>query len=164
MINIIIGRNSSGKTLHLWDKLDNLDKSVTITNIEDKLMLDKQLDKEKVNILNRVLPYGFVVNGESLGITDNIDLGRDYLDFLSKIWLKAKYFIYDEPEKKVKDALRGDIYDAIASLGDSFDECWIASNYQSVTTMDHANFWLSIDKCNLKKVSIQEAIEILDNY
>lgn len=163
MINII-GENSSGKTLHLENKLDTLDEITTITNLRDTLILNKRLDEEKVNIISRILPYDFIINGESLGVIDNVDLGRDYLEFLSRICLKAKYFIYDEPEKKVKDALRGDIYDAIASLGDSFDECWIASNYQSVTTMDHANFWLSIDKCNLKKVSIQEAIEILDNY
>ena len=164
MINIIIGENSSGKTLHLENKLDTLDETTTITNLRDTLILNKRLDEEKVNIISRILPYDFIVNGESLGVIDNVDLGRDYLEFLSRICLKAKYFIYDEPEKKVNEALRGDIYDAIASLGDSFEECWITSHYPAITTMDNAVFWLSVDKYNLKKVSMEEAIEILDNF
>lgn len=163
MINVIIGDNSVGKTVYLESKLEELGKASSATNIDNVTLLKKRkIDKKKVDQLCMLLPYNFIINDSSLGIMDDIDLGSEFINFLSDICSTAKYFIYDEPDRKIKERFRGDVYDAIGRLGETFDECWITSHYPGVTTLSNAIFYKAENKYTLKRVSMEEAIEILD--
>lgn len=163
MINVIIGANAIGKTVHLENILKKLEKTDTVTNMKKTILLKRKIDNEKVDILSMLLPYNFIINESSLGITDNIDLGNEFFDFLSDMCSTAKYFIYDEPDRKVKEKFRGDVYDVIGRLGGSFEKCWITSHYSGVTALSNAIFYRAIDKYTLEKVSMEDAIEILDS-
>lgn len=163
MINVIIGENSVGKTVQLELKLNELGRADTITNMEDTRIFRKRvIDEKKVDSLSMFLPYHFAINGSVLAITDNVDVGIEYIQFLSDICSASKYFIYDEPEKKVKEDFRGEVYEVIGKLGNTFEQCWITSHYPAVTTLSNAVFYKVINKYTLNKVNMEDAIEILD--
>lgn len=143
-------------------KLKSFGKSRARYNLDNSVNLRRRvIDPHKVDRLSMVLPYDFVINGAALGITDNVDLGAGFMQYLSDVCSTAEYLVYDEPERLMDSCWAGDVYTVLGALGGTFEECWITSHYEGAVAIDDARFYVVKNKKDLYQVSREDAVEIL---
>lgn len=165
MVHIITGENASGKTLCLKDKVLELGKTECMTNLSRLVNSRRKrtISEDKLNILRVNLSYDIEVNATGALYIRNFDTDSEYNAFIADICSNFKYFVYDEPERKVGDLWRTHVYDIIDLLSNTFEDCWIVSHNPCCLLLNDTKYYTCKDKHTLVEISEEEAEEIINS-
>ena len=91
-------------------------------------------------------------------------MSDSYLELISDICSTDKFFIFDEPDRNIKDRFVPEIYTLLNDFSSSFEECWITFHNTSVLALSSAVFYRMKDKYDIEQIELEDAVEILDDF
>ena len=120
MLNIVIGRNASGKTFYL----ERLIKKYGITNVNTNLAnrddtYDIPYNKQRIEILKNVMDADEIHEQRSvLSISGDLidDISPEFLELVSLICRDKDILLLDEPFKLIRDNEYGWLLDFLAQV------------------------------------------------
>lgn len=171
-MNLIIGKNGSGKTHFLEEKLyEYAEKNRDIiTNVDENTEYNG-FDHEKIRILENTddfdlyFDYGTInIDGNTLSISGETipDYSNSFMNILRLILRKGDYLVLDEPEYGLKNGEIKTLYFILNSLLKVFKDGYIATHCPTISYLNYDNIYL-ISKYNITKITEDDAYEYINN-
>lgn len=128
MLNVIYGKNASGKTKLLRDMYEEHDERESLTNLcKCRFFRDIPYSVEKLEKINDVLDYQEIDIGESGNLVSN-EFSQEFLDIVSLLIKDAKNIFLDEPDKYLGGIEREWLVYLIVILRNDIPELWIVTH------------------------------------
>lgn len=162
-MNILIGRNASGKTHYLMNKIQSNNRKDVVTNLVDLDMLGSfDIDFERAELLEDVLKVDTVyVNHSMLYIKDDtMNFSRQFCNLLFLLCINRTVLVLDEPDAELDEYEIGHFYDVLFKLGWFYNEIWIATHDDTLLFWPFIDYYC-IENSLLKGISCEAAAKIL---
>lgn len=128
MLNVIYGKNASGKTTVLRNMYESCDKADVLTNLEsNKNLCDTEYLPERVEYLNDLIDYAEVNVGDDRSLISE-ELSRELLSILELITKNSNNVFLDEPEYRLRRGESGLLAGIIEEFGKIIENFWVVTN------------------------------------
>jgi ABC-type sugar transport system ATPase subunit len=177
MLNIIVGKNSSGKSRYLrdiYEKLSGSGSNSVLTNIIDDewVLSDTKYDRKRVEILSYLMD-DYVVSASnycSLNITtdvgyDDIVLSMQFTKILTIICKSGDYLLLDEPDTGLSDYESDTLVSFLYRVYRTFKEVYLVTHDEKSLSMLNSRFFNVTESDGVYRVSgisREEAYECLN--
>lgn len=161
MLKVIVGENSSGKTLYLNNLLSDLGESVCTSNIPNReVVFNKIIHEGRLDTLGYVVCTDVYADIYGLRITDmEITLSPEFLRVAEIICIDRDYLILDEPDLCMpwKETIM--LYVFIEKVAHTFKDVYVATHRDNLLGARNASYYIMSDNLILNKVTEDEAYE-----
>jgi hypothetical protein len=166
MINLIVGENSSGKTVYLEKLLKEKYKYGVSTNM---LKIDPKIEsvgfnQERVNILDEItICDGINSTGQYLEFTGKKETySLEFIKLLSLICKDNSILILDEPDLMIEDTEGSRLAYFMSRVGHTFNEVYIVTHDELMLSIPDAKYWTVDKNMDAYEISEDEAYEFID--
>lgn len=160
----IVGLNSAGKTVNLYEELDRNRTADTITNLTD--VSYDGFDEERIqmikssSVIEEIWDYGDIeiANNSITIVTDGINYTKEFLNLITLLCRKGNTLILDEPEFGLYGIEINLMVQCLQLLLPTFENVFIATHCQELFALEPDNFYWCNDY-QLEKITEKKLYE-----
>lgn len=160
MLNVIYGKNASGKTKVLFDMYTNCSRRDSLTNmVKSAKFSSMSYVPERVALINELIDFT-EVKVNSLGALTADELSSDMLQILELIAKDSNNVFLDEPDFGLSRGESGILANILENFSDIISNFWVVthSKYLYVDKQPNIKYWnvkeVDRNKFKLEEVSI----------
>ena len=164
-MNILIGNNSSGKTLFLRKKYEENFGDVS-TNLEGVINLgERKISQDKLDYMSDIIDaQDMICYGQTAKVkfVDGIAASEEFNKIIFILSIDASVLVLDEPTGLVSYNEACMLHDILAKMDVWYKEVWISSHDSGVELYPNARFFTVGSGLVLSEVSKKDAWKVIE--